>query len=145
MSTVYRWGPALVWMAVIFMLSAQSGLRVTEDAAVDLPIRHVAHMLSYGLLAALLLYGLSWHQPQRWNSRLAGLAVILATLYGVTDELHQRFVPGRTGNLVDIGWDFLGAMLGVTLVRFLPNLRRRWRLRAERRRASAGGSAVKRG
>jgi VanZ family protein len=121
-------------MAVIFLLSAQSGLRVTADPGVDLPIRHVAHMLTYGLLAALLLYGLSWKYSGTWNARLAGLAVALATLYGATDELHQTFVPGRTGNLVDIGWDLLGAVLGVTAYRLYPRMSTRLRLRADRRR-----------
>jgi VanZ family protein len=121
-------------MAVIFLLSAQSGLRVTEDRGVDLPIRHVAHMLTYGLLAALLLYGLTWTHPGTWSARLAGVAVALATLYGATDELHQTFVPSRTGNLVDIGWDLLGAVLGVTAYRLYPRMSTGLRLRTGRRR-----------
>jgi len=49
------WLPAIVVMAAIFLLSSQSGLRVSEDAAVDKPFRITGHLLAYALLAALLL------------------------------------------------------------------------------------------
>ena len=106
-------------MAVIFALSAQPGLRVSDDPGVDLPIRHVAHVLAFGVLAVLLLRGLTSRAEEPWTWRQAALAVALATLYGVTDEIHQTYVPLRTGHLVDVGWDLLGAAAGVTLLRLL--------------------------
>ncbi len=44
MKVIWRWLPAVAWMALIFALSAQSGLRVSDDASVDGPIRHVVHI-----------------------------------------------------------------------------------------------------
>lgn len=142
MQLTRRWAPAVAWMAAIFVFSGQPGLRVSDDPGVDGPIRHAAHVLTYALLAVLLLRGLGWGDGRSWTIRLAGVAVVMATLYGATDELHQTFVPQRAGNLVDIGWDLLGALIGVAAARFLSGPAGAARLRATRLR---GGSAMKRG
>jgi VanZ family protein len=101
-------------MALIFVLSAQPGLRVSNDPSVDGPIRHLAHVIVYGVLAFLLLSGLGG-PPSGWRPRLALLAACLAFLYGITDELHQLTVPDRTGQAVDLIWDALGAVIGAVV------------------------------
>ena len=45
-----------------------------------------------------------------------GLAVLLATLYGVTDEGHQWFVPGRTAEVADLVADAVGAAVATGLI-----------------------------
>ena len=73
----------------------------------------MAHALSYGLLGVLCLVGLS---AGRWSGvtwRRAAMAVVLAVLYGVTDEVHQAFVPGRSPDVADLAADALGATLAV--------------------------------
>ena len=47
---------------------------------------------------------------------VAASAWAIATLYAATDELHQIFVPGRTGKVTDILLDSAGALLGVLLL-----------------------------
>lgn len=47
----------------------------------------------------------------------AWLAVLLASLYGVSDEVHQAFVPGRSADLLDWLADTAGAAVAVSLVR----------------------------
>ena len=115
------WLPALAIMALIFVLSSQSGLRVSEDASVDGPLRTLAHFVVYALLAAAL--SLAIGGPARSSARTAGMAFALAVLYGLSDEVHQAFVPDRTGALDDLAVDALGAFLGVSLIYVL--LRRR--------------------
>lgn len=117
---VVGWGPAVAWMGFIFLLSAQPGLRVSDDPGVDGPIRHFAHVVTYGVLACLLLRSLRAGSALRWTRRTVLLAIALATLYGVSDEIHQTYVPARTGHLVDVGWDLLGAALGLVLLRLAP-------------------------
>jgi VanZ family protein len=98
-------------MAVIFLLSSQSGLRVTEDAAVDRPLRLLAHMASYALLAGLVLYALlGWGRP---SVRSVVLALALTAAYAVSDELHQALVPDRTGRAADVFIDVIGAAAGL--------------------------------
>jgi VanZ family protein len=109
--TLARWLPALTWMAVIFLLSSQSGLRVTEDAAVDRPIRTVAHLSSYALLAGLVLFALGG--LGRPSLRNVVLAMAVTALYAVSDELHQALVPDRTGRAADVFVDVIGAAAGL--------------------------------
>lgn len=130
-STLLRFGPATAWMALLFVLSAQPGLRVSDDASVDGPIRHVVHVIVYAVLALLLLWG--FDAIASWRGKLALLAGLVTFLYGITDELHQLTVPNRTGTALDLIWDALGAAIGVAIGLALA----RRRAAAERRRSTA--------
>jgi VanZ family protein len=122
-ATLLRWAPAAAWMALIFVLSAQPGLRISQDASVDGPIRHLVHVGMYAVLGVLLvhaLHGSSWP--------VIGLAAwAIATLYGVSDEIHQSLVPDRSGNLLDVSLDAIGAGLGIVAVAAWPVVRDRLR------------------
>ena len=119
-----RWLPALGWMAVIFALSSISGLRVSDDAAVDKPFRVVAHLGSYALLAGLLLYAIAGRRrPHAWE---AAAAFGLAVLYGLTDEIHQSFVPNRMGQVDDLVIDAIGAVIGITIAWLVLSRIRTW-------------------
>ena len=104
-------------MAVIFVLSSQSGLRVSEDADVERPLRVTGHLLAYATLAALLLVALSWGRRPRLRDVL--IAFGLAVIYALTDEFHQSFVPDRTGRLDDVVTDMIGAGIGLGVAWFL--------------------------
>ena len=121
------WLAVAAWMALIFLLSAQPGLRLSEDAAVDAPARALAHMAVYGILGALLLHALGASRAGRSTRRAAALAVGLAVLYGVSDEIHQSFVPDRSARATDLLLDAIGAVLGVALAAGLVWLRSRSR------------------
>lgn len=112
-ATVLRWLPVVGWMALIFTLSAVSGLRVSDDASVDRPFRVLGHLTSYGVLAALVLYALAGRRSPRWQHVAVAYAVCLA--YGISDEIHQAFVPDRTGRIDDLMVDAVGAAVGLLL------------------------------
>jgi VanZ family protein len=71
----------------------------------DLVLRKLAHATEYAVLGALLV---------RATGR-TGLAIALGTLYAVSDEIHQTFVPGRMGSPVDVAIDAIGVACGVVL------------------------------
>ena len=99
------WGPVVVWMAVIFVLSSQSrvpGLGRFPDL--------VTHGIGYLVLSFLATRALSL--GPRLGSASLLLAVTLAPAYGLGDEIHQAFVPGRRPDPWDVGKDALGAVLG---------------------------------
>ena len=106
------WGPAWVTMVLIFVLSSISGLGPIPGGVDD----GVAHALQYAVLAALLLRGLAGARWRGVRVRAAALAVLLATLYGVTDEAHQWFVPGRTAEVTDLVADALGAAVAAGVI-----------------------------
>jgi VanZ family protein len=112
-STLLRWLPVLAWMALIFVLSSVSGLRVSEDAGVDRPFRVLGHLSTYAVLAALVLYALGGRRRPRAVHAAIAYAVTLA--YGLSDEFHQSFVPNRTGRLDDVVTDAIGAAIGLAL------------------------------
>jgi VanZ family protein len=104
--------PALAWMLAIFVMSAQHGVPTPLGFSAEL-IAVAGHLVSYGLLAVLILWALP--ERGRWSRRRYLLAVLLATLYGISDELHQSFVPGRSATPFDVAIDALGATLAVCL------------------------------
>ena len=106
------WGPAWATMVLIFVLSSISGLGPIPGGVDD----GVAHALQYAVLAALLLRGLAGARWRGVRVRVAALAVLLATLYGVTDEAHQWFVPGRTAEVTDLVADALGAAVAAGVI-----------------------------
>ncbi len=107
------WLPALAVMAVIFALSSQSGLRVSEDPMVERPIRASAHMAAFATLAGCLLFALA--RGGRPRLRDVVMAFALTVLYGFSDELHQSFVPDRNGRLDDVIVDTVGATIGLAI------------------------------
>ena len=97
------------YCTLIFWLSHQS-------SPVPIPMRFpgedkIAHMVLYGGLAALIAIGL--HRAPRshpaWVLRFG--PVLFAGLYGLSDEIHQAFVPLRTASMLDLVADIAGAAL----------------------------------
>jgi len=107
------WLPALAVMVAIFVLSSQSGLRVSDDAAVDKPFRVTGHLLAYAILAASLLMALSWGRRPRLRDGVIAFGLTIA--YAVSDEWHQSFVPDRNGRLDDVITDAIGALIGLAV------------------------------
>ncbi len=93
-------------MALIFGLSARA---VLPKASRLLPDK-VAHAGVYGGLAGLLVRARSkgWRRPVTFG--VCAVSVLIAVLYGVTDEIHQSFVPSRSMEAADLLADAVGAV-----------------------------------
>ena len=71
----------------------------------------LAHAVVFGGLCGIVSMGLS-RPPRRVSwSLLIVLPVLFATAYGVTDEIHQLYVPHRSFEFADMLADFFGASL----------------------------------
>ncbi len=102
-----RMVPMILVMGTIFFLSHQQGdtIDLGEIPGVD----KLAHLLVYGVLAVTVLLA---HAPgTRKNSPLqsCGTTVVVCLLYGLSDEFHQSFIPGRMVSAGDVAADTLGA------------------------------------
>jgi VanZ family protein len=108
-TTFLRMVPAAVAMGTIFFLSHQPGdsLSLPEIPGVD----KVAHMAAYGFLAATLLVAFTDQQKNTRPKRVLWLTVLLCVLYGISDEFHQSFVPGRSSSFLDVLADCAGAVI----------------------------------
>lgn len=107
---ISRWGPAVLMMAVIFTASSFPSRDLPNFRLWDRLVKKGGHMLGYALLAMATAHGLaSGARPTR---RQLLMAVVLAGLYGVTDEFHQWFVAGRGAAAADVLIDAAGATVG---------------------------------
>jgi len=123
-----RWAPALIVMLAIFLISSRPSDRLPDFHSADHIVKATGHVIGYGLLACSYLYALG-PVKQRY-----GLAWIFAILYGISDEIHQSFVPGRSSSVSDVLlFDNLGAVAALSIYYYVltkTNIRRNQPLRA---------------
>jgi VanZ family protein len=100
-------------MLLIFVLSAQSQLPTPEQRWLDSLLEKSAHTFEFAVLGALMSRALMAEESPGW--RATGMAVFLTWLYALSDEFHQRYVPGRSAHWLDIAFDWLGAIIGTWL------------------------------
>jgi len=101
---------AAVWAALIFFSSSVPGDRLPSLGALNAD--KLAHLGVYAVLAALIDRALRAQVRFPFLSRRHLMFTVLLTgLYGVTDEFHQAFVPGRNAAIFDLFADILGALL----------------------------------
>jgi VanZ family protein len=109
---IFRWLPALLLMAAIFLLSSTPASRLPHFGAIDLLIKKGGHATGYALLALAYYFAL----PPRLSPVYRGaLAFVMALLFALSDEFHQSFVEGRTSSLRDVGIDSAGAAMALFL------------------------------
>ncbi len=69
------------------------------------------HFVEYGVLSVLVFFSLRKSVPGYNVKTVAVLAIAFSGLYGISDEIHQSFVPGRNSSAGDVMADFIGAAI----------------------------------
>lgn len=132
----------LIWMGVIFSFSAKPASQSSEDSMlagevigqifvkdfdewpkekqeafaemIEYPVRKTAHATEYAILGVLVM--LRCRCQSSWSGRRILLTAWgISTVYAVTDEIHQIFVPGRACMVTDMMIDSAGALAGILL------------------------------
>lgn len=88
-----------------------AGMQAAFADKIDHPVRKLAHVTEYAVLG-LFIAG-SYMDSGKKRRHAVGIPYIIGTFYAASDELHQVFVPGRSGQLTDIAIDSSGVLLGV--------------------------------
>lgn len=131
------------WMGVIFMFSEQPGdesgdlsghisyriCEITNDLfhlgwsseetlnraeKIDYPVRKLAHMSEYGILAVFAFFAIiAW--PIK-GKRIYWFPLCLCVIYASSDEIHQLFVPDRAGRVTDVLIDSCGAVIALLII-----------------------------
>lgn len=102
------WSISAAYMLVIFTLSSFSN---PPQPGIIKPVSDTfKHFLEYLLFGFLLLISFKSTGKTRKNAFL--LAVVAASFYGITDEVHQLFVAGRTASFLDVIADSAGGIFG---------------------------------
>ena len=98
-------------MGMIFFLSHQPGdfSHLPQFIGID----KLLHAIAYGILAAAFLYGLHPLPQPSGRAVISVIVVSFCTLYGISDEYHQSFIPGRFVSVWDVAADGFGALLVV--------------------------------
>jgi hypothetical protein len=113
------WVPVVLWAAVIFTFSTWQTHKSAEFSIVDFVIKKSAHIIEYGIFAALIFRALKNGGVNK--AEAAVYAVILAMMYGISDEIHQSFTPGREPRVRDVFFDTFGSILATYIIlKFLP-------------------------
>ena len=77
---------------------------------VNIIIRKSSHAVEYFILGFLILN--LFFQMGKYQFTFGMLSILISFLYACTDEYHQTFVIGRTGQFIDVIIDTIGAILG---------------------------------
>ena len=109
-------GSVTAWLLAQLLHSLHIHLNPHTFATIHFLIRKLAHLTEYALFSLLLYHCFEPRHPERWNTRAAFGALLIASLYSLADEYHQSFVPGRHASLADCGIDTAGALLGLILL-----------------------------
>lgn len=142
--------PALIWMVIIFMFSAQPAQESNElsvgftrvlietlgrllpfnietstisDFVVQLNhfVRKFAHFTVYLVLGTLVSRALI---KNKFKGDIFLVSFLICTIYAATDELHQLFVPGRGCQLKDVFIDSSGAFVGILFYRIFREIKK---------------------
>ena len=117
MGRVFGWGPAALWVAVLFLLSELQGTGGFLPAGTD--------KLVHGGLYLILGLSLAWGRGRTGSGVPVVILLLMGVGYGALDEWHQSFVPGRDVSVGDWVADSAGVMLGLLLFSSLSRRSRR--------------------
>lgn len=108
--------PLILYWIVLFILTS-----LPSDISLDINVSDkIEHFGAYGLLSFLLYLTMYFQTKYRLlNKYPATFTLLFASLYGLVDELHQLFVPGRSADVLDWSADFLGSVLAVLISKFI--------------------------
>lgn len=107
-----HWIPAFFWALLIFIGSSIPGHDIPGSISMASNFLHIAEYAILGVLSARALKRSSF-RFLGWQ--VMALAFAICVLYGVSDEMHQVIVPGRSVNILDIIADAIGGGIGVSV------------------------------
>jgi VanZ family protein len=103
------WLPFLLWAVIIYSFSSNPTVSTSEVHWQDFVIKKTAHVIEYFIFTLLLYRAL--RQSKIKNRRAVFLAILVAFVYGMSDEFHQSFTPGREPKIRDVLIDTSGSLL----------------------------------
>ena len=127
---ITHWLPLIIWLSIIFIVSSIHGSKLQFLPFNTITQVHIAELLSYRqatfhigeyCLLVILVYRLlklKLNQPDKFIYLLSFTA---STLYAISDEIHQYFVPGRFATLTDLIFDALGIIIGLFCIHIYVN------------------------
>lgn len=106
------WVPVWGYAGLIFYLSSLSHPEQSLPSLFDDVSDKILHAVEYAVLGGFCYRAFRWGTNDAWAPHALTLAILTASLYGFSDELHQWFVPLRDSSWQDWAADSIGAAIG---------------------------------
>ena len=114
-SFLLYWLPIIIYCIFIFVQSSYpSPDRLPHVTHFD----KLLHIIAYAGLGMLWLRAFRTLSIQHNLKLIMTLSILLSSLYGISDEIHQHFVPQRNADIVDAVMDIIGSVVGVYAYQF---------------------------
>jgi len=108
------WTPLIIYASLIFFISSQPQ-QVVEGFLNGIEVKDkIFHIVEFFILSIFIFRLLEFYQVKHRYI----ITIIISTMYGVTDEIHQLFVPGKYYSILDIVANFLGSTVILMYHRF---------------------------
>jgi len=105
------WSITIIYAMLIFYLSS---IPITQPHLFEkLYISTIEHIIEYIVLGFMLFVSF-----RSIKKEYVGVVILVGLLYGVSDEIHQFFTPGRFCDILDVVADFIGVLIGVFIGRY---------------------------
>ncbi len=103
---LHKFKKLILWCLVIFAFSSIPSAKISNFNALDFVVRKFLHISEF-LILTLISYSTFKNLKK---------AVVFSVLYAISDEIHQRFTPGRGPSPVDVLIDCIGIILGTLII-----------------------------
>ncbi|KAA9027804.1 VanZ family protein [Niallia endozanthoxylica] len=100
-----------IYIVTIWVMSSMPDNAVVElpDSEWDANIKESLHLIEFGILYVLLVLALLTFKGLTAKRNI--ILIIIASLYGIIDEIHQSFVPYRSATIIDVVKDITGVLV----------------------------------
>ena len=108
-------------------IKSQKTIKYKYSDEIQLFVRKNAHYFLY--LTGGIILSAFFYAQNKANRRYTLYTIVTGIVYSMTDEFHQKFVPGRTSSIKDVGIDSLGVITGVVIFILIIYVLRRRKLK----------------
>jgi len=116
LNILYYWFPPVIWMGMIYYMSSQKSITITENVVTDFVTFKTLHIIEYAFLFFLLYR--AFQSIKHLQMPICGLSAFFITIgYSITDELHQLSIPTRQGRVRDVLFDIVGMLVMYVIIK----------------------------
>jgi len=111
------WFPSVVFMIVIFYLSSRQRMSISDQYWLNFIFFKTLHMIGYALFQFVNFRAFLSIKDKQTSKKFLIFSLVISFLYAISDEIHQTFVPTRSGTLRDVFIDTVGITIMYTYLK----------------------------
>ena len=115
---IYYWLPLLIYCLLIFIQSSYPSPEKIQNFNLSY-IDKLIHFAVYAILGMLFFRAFRTQRFKENINMVIALSILSSSLYGMSDEIHQYFVPYRDADIMDFFADVMGSICGVCVFKFI--------------------------